>query len=88
MSNACRNPDRSLRRNEIPPLLRFDGELAFEGIHQLMPGMFVPGECYWPVHIDKQLRDLLDQNNISERSLFPGLPGLCAWLKRYYGAAW
>lgn len=35
-----------------------------------------------------EAREMLDQNNISERTLFPGLPGLCGWLKRYYGKAW
>jgi hypothetical protein len=38
--------------------------------------------------VKSEVRDMLDQNNISERSLFPGLPGLCDWLKRYYGTAW
>lgn len=34
-----------------------------------------------------QIRDMLDQNNINERMLFPGMPGLCDWLRRYYGPA-
>ncbi|CUS37462.1 conserved hypothetical protein [Candidatus Nitrospira nitrosa] len=38
--------------------------------------------------VKPEIRAMLDQNNISERTLFPGLPGLCAWLKRYYAKAW
>lgn len=35
-----------------------------------------------------EIRDMLDQNGITERTMFPGLPGLCDWLRRYYGKAW
>jgi hypothetical protein len=45
---------------------------------ELSRKVVVPAELKWEV------RDKLDQANINERTLFPGLDGLSRWLARYY----
>jgi hypothetical protein len=58
------------------PSARLDRWL--EGHPELVRRLVVPAELKWEV------RDKLDQANVTERVLFPGLDGLSSWLKRYY----
>jgi hypothetical protein len=58
------------------PTARLDRWL--EAHPELYKRLIIPAELKWEV------RDKLDQANITERVLFPGLDGLSSWLKRYY----
>jgi FRG domain len=59
------------------PSARLDDWLEDQG-PELVRRIIIPAELKWEV------RDKLDQANITERVLFPGLDGLGRWLRRHY----
>lgn len=58
------------------PTSRMDRWLS--GYPDLWKKIIIPAELKWEV------RDKIDQANVTERVLFPGLEGLSRWLKRQY----
>ena len=79
-----------------PPSL--DGRIVNQGaIMSVMPGATLELDEFlkthpelfqriiFPKELKWEIRDKLDQDNITERMLFAGLDGLSRFLKRYYG---
>lgn len=53
-------------------------DVWLESHRDLYHRLVIPAELKW------EIRDKLDQANITERVMFPGLDGLSRWLKRQY----
>jgi hypothetical protein len=61
------------------PTIGLDAWLKKQDIADLWRKIIIPAS------LKGEIRDKLDQSNISERTLFPGLDGVTKWLSRHYG---
>jgi hypothetical protein len=73
---ACSNGPVCALLADSRPDQSFDDWLGEHG--ELARRIVIPAELKWEV------RDKLDQANLTERVLFPGLDGLTRWLVRYH----
>ncbi len=68
----------STPRDQMDDWLAEKVELCEDDAFPLYRKIVIPHALKW------EIRDKLDNANITERMLFPGLEGLSAWLKRHY----
>ncbi len=73
--------DRIVNQYALHSVISNPGMIFLDILSQHRPlykKVIIPSTLKW------EIRDKLDQANLNERVMFPGLDGLCRWLARHY----